>query len=31
MSSYFVLGENTISQKYTHYVTILKHVEIIKF
>ena len=31
MSSYFVLSENTIPEKYSYYVAILKHVEIINF
>ena len=31
MSSYFILSENMISEKYLYYVTILKHVEITKF
>ena len=31
MSSYFILSENTISEKYLYYVAILKHVQITKF
>ena len=31
MSSYFILSKNTISEKYSYYGDIIKHVQIIKF